>query len=160
MADGTGRDGTQFALFFVTGSRMPLPALGRILETAVYIDDRDAARRFYVDILGFAPLLDTPRMLALDVAGQSVLLLFQRGATSEPLVGEGGVIPPHGAEGQQHLAFAIPADALDSWIARLEREGIEIESRVRWARGGESIYLRDPDGHSVELATPGVWKTY
>jgi catechol 2,3-dioxygenase-like lactoylglutathione lyase family enzyme len=31
---------------------------------------------------------------------------------------------------------------------------------VRWPRGGESIYFRDPDGHLVELATPGLWDNY
>ena len=135
-------------------------SLDRILETALYVDDQQAARRFYVDLLGCTPLLETPRMLALDVAGRSVLLLFQRGATLEPLPSEGGVIPPHGGVGQQHMAFAIPANAIDGWAERLESAGVAIESRVRWARGGESLYVRDPDGHSVELATPGLWRTY
>ena len=35
-----------------------------------------------------------------------------------------------------------------------------IESEVNWDRGGTSIYFRDPEGHSVELATPGVWEVY
>ena len=38
--------------------------------------------------------------------------------------------------------------------------GIEIESEVTWTRGGRSLYFRDPDGHLVELATPGVWEVY
>jgi catechol 2,3-dioxygenase-like lactoylglutathione lyase family enzyme len=28
---------------------------------------------------------------------------------------------------------------------------------VSWRRGGTSLYFRDPDGHSVEVATPGLW---
>ena len=35
-----------------------------------------------------------------------------------------------------------------------------IEGRTVWSRGGHSIYFRDPDGHLVELATPGLWATY
>jgi len=31
---------------------------------------------------------------------------------------------------------------------------------VKWSRGGESLYFRDPDDHLVELATPGIWATY
>ena len=38
--------------------------------------------------------------------------------------------------------------------------GIAIESRVTWERGGVSLYFRDPDGRSVELATPGLWPSY
>jgi catechol 2,3-dioxygenase-like lactoylglutathione lyase family enzyme len=28
------------------------------------------------------------------------------------------------------------------------------------SRGGHSIYFSDPDGRSVELATPGIWPCY
>ena len=138
----------------------PSPPLSRVLESALYVDDLARAREFYVGALGAAVLLDTPRLLALDVAGTSVLLLFQRGATSEPLPTPGGVVPPHGGTGVQHLAFAITADSLDQWRAHLASAGIAIESEVRWPRGGTSLYLRDPDGHSIELVTPGLWATY
>ena len=30
----------------------------------------------------------------------------------------------------------------------------------KWPRGGESVYFRDPDGHLLELATPGLWPGY
>jgi catechol 2,3-dioxygenase-like lactoylglutathione lyase family enzyme len=136
------------------------PRLGRVVESALYVADMARARAFYVDVLGCAILLDSARLLALDVAGESVLLLFHRGATAEPLPTPGGVVPPHGAEGVQHLAFAIATDALGAWVAHLEARGVAVESRVRWPRGGESVYVRDPDGHSVELITPGLWATY
>jgi catechol 2,3-dioxygenase-like lactoylglutathione lyase family enzyme len=49
---------------------------------------------------------------------------------------------------------------LDPWERRLQQDAIAVESRVQWARGGKSIYFRDPDGHLLELATPGVWAIY
>lgn len=135
--------------------------LERIVESALYVDDLPRSRRFYVDVLGGDVLLDTRRLLALSIGGVNVLLLFQRGATTEPLPTPGGVVPPHGGTGIQHIAFAVPDQAaLQSWAARLEQHGIEIESRVRWQRGGESVYVRDPDGHSIELITPGLWAIY
>lgn len=136
------------------------PPLERVLETALYVDDLAAARRFYVGVLGGAVLLDTARLLALSINAPSVLLLFQRGATALPLATPGGLVPAHGASGAQHLAFAIRPEALDAWRSHLVREGIAIESEVRWERGGVSLYVRDPDGHSVEFATPGLWATY
>jgi catechol 2,3-dioxygenase-like lactoylglutathione lyase family enzyme len=138
----------------------PPPALARVVETAVYVSDLGRARAFYCGILGADVLLDTPRLLALSVGGQSVVLLFQRGATTEPLETPGGVVPPHGASGVQHFAFAIAPDALDEWRAYLARSGVPIESEVRWPRGGTSLYVRDPDNHSVELITPGLWAIY
>jgi catechol 2,3-dioxygenase-like lactoylglutathione lyase family enzyme len=138
----------------------PAPPLARVLESALYVDDLARSRAFYVDVLGAAVLLDTPRLVALDVAGTSVLLLFKRGATTEPLPTAGGVVPPHGAAGPQHLAFAVTAEALDGWRTHLVASGITLESEVTWPRGGTSLYVRDPDGHSIEFVTPGLWATY
>jgi hypothetical protein len=28
------------------------------------------------------------------------------------------------------------------------------------ARGGEALYFRDPDGHLLEVVTPGIWNIY
>ena len=134
--------------------------MSRIVETAVYVSDLARSRTFYCDLLGAEVLLDTARLLALNVGGQSVLLLFQRGATTEPLETPGGVVPPHGATGVQHFAFAIAAGMVDEWRAYLARAGVPVESEVRWPRGGTSLYVRDPDGHSVELITPGLWAIY
>ena len=139
----------------------PLPRLDRIVETALYCDDLARSRTFYVDVLGCEPLLDSARLLALSVGGSSVLLLFQRGATVEPLPTAGGVVPPHGGTGIQHVAFAVSdRSQLETWAAKLEAKGVAIESRLRWPRGGESIYIRDPDEHSIELITPGLWAIY
>lgn len=139
----------------------PVSLLERIVETALYAEDLACSRRFYVDVLGCNVLLDTARLLALSVGGASVLLLFQRGATSAPLPTAGGVVPPHGGTGPQHVAFAVrDSQALESWEQRLRESGVEIESRVKWQRGGESVYVRDPDGHSIELITPGLWAIY
>jgi catechol 2,3-dioxygenase-like lactoylglutathione lyase family enzyme len=55
------------------------------------------------------------------------------------------------------VAFSIAADELPAWEARLGDFGIEIEGRTRWPHGGTNIYFRDPDGHLLELATPGLW---
>ena len=137
------------------------PRLDRIVETALYVDDMARSRAFYVDVLGCEPLLESARLLALNVAGVSVLLLFQRGATNEPLPTLGGVVPPHGGTGIQHTAFdVLNREVLDRWALRFEQRGFAIESRVQWQRGGESLYVRDPDGHSIELMTPGLWAIY
>jgi catechol 2,3-dioxygenase-like lactoylglutathione lyase family enzyme len=137
-----------------------MPKLNRVLETSVYVDDLNRAAAFYETVLGLRRLTDDSRIKAYDVAGRSVLLLFQRGGTLETVHLPGGTIPPHDGSGPLHIAFAIDAEELPAWEARLVEHGVPIEGRTRWSRGGESIYFRDPDGHLLELATPGLWATY
>src|SRR5262245_38748624 len=72
----------------------------------------------------------------------------------------GGTIPPHDGHGPLHMAFAVAADALPQWEQGLREQGVAIEGRTDWSRGGHSIYFRDPDGHLLELATPRLWSTY
>lgn len=64
------------------------------------------------------------------------------------------------ARGVQHLAFAIAPETLEAWRQHLAAAGIALESEVRWPQGGTSLYVRDPNGHSVELVTPGLWAIY
>ena len=140
----------------MTGASAP-PVTG-VLETALYVADVERASTFYERLLGTRMLLEEPgRMRALDVAGRQVLLLFLTGASNRQNPVPGGVVPPHDARGQIHLCFAIPADSLAAWETHLDALGVEVISRVHAERGGTSLYVRDPDGHLVEFATPGLW---
>ncbi len=134
--------------------------VNRILETALYVDDMTANVAFYQQLFGCTPLLTGARLTALDAGGGTVLLLFQKGETAQGLSFEGGSIPPHEGGGASHVAFAITVDSYEPWKSKLQEAGVPIESEVRWSRGGKSMYVRDPEGHSVELATPGVWAIY
>src|SRR5262245_4322325 len=131
-----------------------------VLETAVYCDDLRHTAAFYRQLLQLATMLETDRVIAFDAGQGTVLLLFQRGESSRALDTAGGVVPGHESHGPAHLAFAIDKDDVPKWIERLGALRVPIESRVDWAGGGHSIYFRDPDGRSVELATPGTWPNY
>ena len=136
------------------------PKLDRVIETCLYVDDLGRSAAFYEDVLGLAPMTSDARFRAYDVGGKSVLLLFRRGATLETVRMPGGTIPPHDGHGPLHIAFAVSADRLVAWEARLDRHGVAIEGRTEWSGGGKSVYFRDPDRHLVELATPGLWAIY
>lgn len=133
------------------------PRLSRILETSLYVADLARSKRFYQETFGFEPFLQDHRMIALGVPGDAVLLLFRIGGSTAPSPTPGGVIPPHDGRGVQHLCFAIPLASLDDWVGHLRQGGIALESRVVQTHGGTSLYFRDPDGHSLEVATPGLW---
>jgi catechol 2,3-dioxygenase-like lactoylglutathione lyase family enzyme len=136
-----------------------MPRVRHILETALYCEDLAGTAAFYQSLLDVKPMLSGDRLVALDAGQQTVLLLFQRG-NSGALETAGGLVPGHDGSGPVHLAFAVDAPDLPAWELRLAKLGIPIESRVRWERGGSSLYFRDPDGRSVELATPGIWASY
>jgi len=135
-------------------------SITRVLETALYVDDVPAVVAFYRDVLGLRQMEEGSRLVPMDAGQGTVLLIFKRGATLHGVDLPDGRIPPHDGRGPAHLAFAVPSDALAEWEGRLAAHGVAIESRVRWPRGGQSIYFRDPAGHSVELATPGTWPVY
>ena len=133
--------------------------LTHIAETALYVDDLDRAESFYAALFGCRVLLRDRRFCALRIAREQVLLLFTRGASTTATPSPGGIVPAHDGTGPLHVCFGIQANELTAWEARLRECGIVIESRVQWPRGATSIYFRDPDGHAVELATPGLWET-
>lgn len=137
-----------------------MPKVMRVLETCLHVEDVEFSARFYETLFGFPRMDSNGRYCAFDVGGGTVFLLFRKGGTTEPVITVGGVIPPHGGSGDLHLAFSIRSEDFDKWEKRLAEQGIPIESRVRWDRGGRSLYFRDPDRHLVELATPGIWPSY
>jgi catechol 2,3-dioxygenase-like lactoylglutathione lyase family enzyme len=136
-----------------------MATIRRILETALDCNDLRVSAEFYRRLFDAVPMLDSERLVVFDVGEGTLLLLFQRG-NADPLPTPGGVIPGHDAGGPGHFAFAIDANQLAAWEGRLSDLKIPIDSRVSWERGGTSLYFRDPDGRSVELATPGLWPTY
>ena len=131
-----------------------------ILETALYVDDLDRALAFYRRLFEFEIMVQDKRLCALNVAGRDVLLLFKRGASTQPMTVSGGVILPHDGHGPLHIAFSIPAAELPAWERRLAEQEVAVESIVNWPAGGRSLYFRDPDVHLLELATPGIWPNY
>lgn len=137
-----------------------MPKVRRVLETAVYCDDLAKTTAFYKALLARDPMSAFDRVVAFDAGEGTVLLLFQRGLCDHPFQSAGGLVPGHAGQGRAHFAFAIDREDVPVWIERLAALGIPIESRVDWTRGGHSIYFRDPDGRSVELATPGTWPNY
>jgi len=125
-----------------------------VLETCLYATDLDAAERFYRDVVGLEPFARASgRHLFFRCGAHAVFLVFNPDATERP----GAGVPPHGARGPGHVAFAVADDDLAGWRQRFARHGVPIEAEVEWPRGGRSLYVRDPAGNSVELAPARIW---
>ena len=132
------------------------PHVNGILETSLYVDSPTRSVEFYRRIFGFEPIApdsqeinDDTRLCALRAGDRSVLLLFKKGGT-----------PDTDATGAIHVAFSIARSDLNAWESWLAEQGIAIEERKTWDYGGQALYFRDPDGHLLEVVTPGVWSIY
>jgi catechol-2,3-dioxygenase len=133
------------------------PQVNGILETSLYVERPTRSVEFYRCVFGFEPIdtdpqesiTDETRLCALRAGDRSVLLLFRKGAAADTNV-----------IGAIHVAFGISRSELPAWEAWLSQLGIAIELRKTWKYGGEALYFRDPDGHLLEVVTPGVWSIF
>jgi len=109
-------------------------------HVSINVSDVDAAKDFYVDVLGLTERSDRPDFgfggAWLDVGGQQVHLI------------EGTV--PEGVG--QH--FAIEVHDLDDVVAELRGRGIKVSDPRAVATSRQS-FLKDPCGNLVELQQPG-----
>jgi catechol-2,3-dioxygenase len=133
------------------------PQVNGILETSLYVERPTQSVEFYRRVFGFdlidsdqtEGITDETRLCAMRAGDRSVLLLFKKGATADT-----------NASGAIHVAFDISRSELPAWEAWLSQQEITIELKKTWKYGGEALYFRDPDGHLLEVVTPGVWSIY
>ncbi len=124
-----------------------------VLETCLYAEDLQACEAFYTNILGLELYSKDAHRHLFFRCGHGMFLLFKPDVTQR----SHSTVPPHGAMGPGHVAFAIPPESIDRWREHLQNHGIAIETEIDWPSGGHSIYFRDPAGNSIELATPQTW---
>lgn len=128
-----------------------------VLETALYVADLDIAERFYAGVLGLERVVRVEGRHVFFRCGRGMLLLFVARETSKPPGNPAMPVPPHGATGPGHVCFRVGAEYMTEWRRQLEDKGVEIEADFRWPNGARSVYFRDPDGNSLEIAEPKLW---
>ena len=115
----------------------------KILElnhVAVHVADVERSMAFYGDVLRLEPL---PRP-AFDFPGA----WFRLGVAQElHLIGRGG--PVALTDGNNH--FALRVDDISAWEKHLQQAGAEFRPRKLRPDCASQVFLRDPDGHFIEL---------
>ena len=133
-----------------------IPPVNRVIETAIYCNDLDAAENFYSGILGLKKFWRGDDRDLFFAVGDTVLLIFNAKETAKR-----GTLPPHGATGPGHFALQIDPGQFDSWRAHLQLSGVRIEKEHEWSDGvSRSLYFRDPSGNLVELVTRPMWEEH
>ena len=125
----------------ITASPDPAMRPLGVHHVSINVDDLAAARRFYVDVLGFTERVDRPDFPGtpgawLDVGSQQVHLIV-------------GEVP---ARLGQHYAVLV-AD-IDSTVATLHERGVRVSDPVEVGTGLQS-FTRDPSGNMVEIHEAG-----
>lgn len=129
---------------------------GGIMETAIYVDDLDAAEAFYREVFGLEIVTKLPGQFVFFRCGQQMLLIFDP-EKSRQANGE-NPIPRHGAAGQGHFCFYAENRAeVDAWRERFVSLDIPVEHYHRWPNDSWSVYIRDPAGNSVEVGEGRLW---
>ena len=99
--------------------------------------DLHATERFYCDLLGLEIAFPHDGMLFLRTpAGDDLLNFVETRKAVHPKAG-----------GFDHFGFHVPGARWTKTLAALRRAGV----RIRGRRGRWAIYIRDPNGYTVEL---------
>jgi catechol 2,3-dioxygenase-like lactoylglutathione lyase family enzyme len=123
---------------------MERPAHTGLRHLALNVNDLEAMKRFYVDLLGFAVEWEPDPDNVYLSSGRDNLALHRSAAVA---VGESG----HGA--LDHLGLIVrTADEVDRWAAFLEERGVALAAKPRTHRdGARSCYLSDPEGNKIQI---------
>jgi catechol 2,3-dioxygenase-like lactoylglutathione lyase family enzyme len=119
------------------------PPVSGISELVLEVDDLEAARRFYRDVLGFEETLygEGAEGRYWYLVGETARL----GLWTEQVGLAGGRGGAH-----VHYAFSVPDEEVDRLKDRIEEAGSEVEGPIPLGPG-RAIYVTDPDGNVVEF---------
>jgi catechol 2,3-dioxygenase-like lactoylglutathione lyase family enzyme len=127
----------------------------RLTLVTLGVTDLDRARRFYLDGLGWQPLLDAGEAVFLQVGPGVVLSLYGRA----DLAREAGTAAGGGEPPPLTLAHNVGSEeAVNRVVAEMRAAGGTVVAEpVRASWGGVTAYVADPDGFRWEIAwNPGL----
>jgi catechol 2,3-dioxygenase-like lactoylglutathione lyase family enzyme len=113
-------------------------------HVAVYITDVKQSTEFYRDVLRLEPI---PRP-AFNFPGA----WFRLGKEQElHLLADCG---PAFFASHDRNHFALRVDNIEAWEIHLKKIGADYAPKKQRPDGAWQVFLRDPDGHRIELFTP------
>ena len=121
------------------------PALLGLSHVSLSVQDRSAARHFWVDVLGFELIGEEPTYSFVFDRGAGLAIVL----TDHDQTVSGAFDEHH--PGLDHLAYAVPdVESLLSWEQRLDRFGVP-RSPIAETDAGHHLNLRAPDNVPIEL---------
>lgn len=109
----------------------------KLIELAYFTDNVQQMADFYLGLLGVEPVAKSDDM-AIFMSGQTKIFIHRKYVPKE------GELPA-----DNHIAFAV--EDVDATCEVLLQQGLTLEVPPKDYYWGRSAYLRDPDGHMVEI---------
>lgn len=109
----------------------------QIAEIAYFTDRVDEMAAFYHHLIGAEPVARSEDM-AIFLSGSTKIFIHRS------YLPKGDELQP-----ENHTAFSVPD--VDAAASSLAEQGLVLEVAPRDFYWGRSAYLRDPDGHLIEL---------
>ncbi|HVF24610.1 MAG TPA: VOC family protein [Anaerolineales bacterium] len=109
----------------------------KLHELAYFTDHVQEMTDFYRALLGMEPIAQSDDM-AIFTSGETKIFIHRNDPPTE------GDLPP-----KDHIAFAV--EDVDIACDALIQQGLSLEIAPKDYYWGRSAYLRDPDGHQVEI---------
>jgi len=117
-------------------------------HVAIYVEDVDRSMEWYQRVFGFEHILtDTwgkrPAFLAIDNFGIAIFPAKSKGLSI-----------PNRQQFKTIDHFAFRVTKADFELAKQAYQQLNISFDYQDHKAFESIYVQDPDGHTVEITTP------
>ena len=109
----------------------------KLIELAYFTDNVQQMADFYRGLLGVEPVAKSDDM-AIFMSGHTKIFIHRKYITVD------GELPA-----DNHIAFAV--EDVDAVCVTLTQQGLTLEVPPKDYYWGRSAYLRDPDGHMVEI---------
>jgi catechol 2,3-dioxygenase-like lactoylglutathione lyase family enzyme len=119
--------------------------IGELEGILLFVSDLDAAKRFYVDLLGLQTIFEDGIVVVLKTgSGRVVIHRNDKGHDDR------GIFPV--GVGATGAAVRFSADDPDAWEAEVNQWGFPVLWKGQEASWGRFVVIGDPDGRPVVLA--------
>ena len=109
----------------------------KLIEMAFFTNDVNGMMEFYRKLLGTDPVAKSEDM-AIFMSGETKIFIHRTYEATE------SELPP-----ENHTAFKV--DDVDTVCKSLVEQGLRLEFPPKDYYWGRSAYLRNPDGHLIEI---------
>jgi catechol 2,3-dioxygenase-like lactoylglutathione lyase family enzyme len=116
----------------------------KLTEIAFFTDQVSQMSDFYRRLLDTEPVASSDQMSIFFMNDTRIFIHYR-------YLAQEGEIPP-----DNHHAFTV--EDVDAVCARLAAQGLRIEIPPQDYYWGRSAYLRDPDGHQIEITQKEMYR--